>query len=340
MTLAFLERAHLGRGAFSLRLGPDGRWTDDEPSDDAAGRALLGLGTAAGSAPWPELRRRATALFEEAACFRSPWSRATAYAALGAAALLAVDPDHGRARRLLGDAADQSEALLAGGGAGRRTGGEPALAEPRPGGHLAGGPAADGPAAGWLWPEARLTYANALLPDAALAAATALGRTGLADAAIAVLEWLVAGELAGPDGRGRRWFSFTPAAGRGRGERRPAFDQQPIEAWAMADACARAFDVTGAVRFGEALELAAAWFLGENDAGLGMFDPATGGGFDGLGPAAVNLNQGAESTMAYVSVLATARARRGARRQAAPARASSRWETEAVAAPTQRSAAP
>ncbi len=309
VTLGFLERAHLGRGTFRLRLGPGGRWTEDEPSDDAAGRALLGLGTAAARAPWPELRNRAAALFEEAARFRSPWPRAAAYSALGAAALLAADPDHVAARRLLGDAADQAEALFSGGG----------------------------PAAEWPWPEPRLTYANALLPDAGLAEAAALGRPGLAEASLALLEWLIAEERSSSS-PGR--FSFTPVSGRAPGERGPAFDQQPIEAWAMADACARALELTGARRFGEALEAAAAWFAGENDAGLEMFDPATGGGYDGLGPSSVNLNQGAESTMAYVSTLLAARSGRLAPRQAASARASSRRETEAVAAPTQRSAAP
>jgi hypothetical protein len=38
-----------------------------------------------------------------------------------------------------------------------------------------------------------------------------------------------------------------------------------------------------------------------------MFDGATGGGFDGLGPDSVNLNQGAESTLALLSTLQHAR---------------------------------
>jgi hypothetical protein len=50
-----------------------------------------------------------------------------------------------------------------------------------------------------------------------------------------------------------------------------------------------------------------AWFLGENDTGAVMWDPLTGGGFDGLEVDGVNLNQGAESTLAFVSTLQHAR---------------------------------
>ena len=38
-----------------------------------------------------------------------------------------------------------------------------------------------------------------------------------------------------------------------------------------------------------------------------MWDPATGGGYDGLTPHGPNLNQGAESTLALISTLQHAR---------------------------------
>ena len=68
-----------------------------------------------------------------------------AFAALGAAELLAVDPTHRAARELLTDAADGS-----------------ARAD------------TDDPA--WPWPEPRLTYANAVLPEAMIAAGASLDR--------------------------------------------------------------------------------------------------------------------------------------------------------------------
>jgi hypothetical protein len=48
---------------------------------------------------------------------------------------------------------------------------------------------------------------------------------------------------------------------------------------------------------------AAAWFIGDNDAGEPMCDPDTGGGYDGLHADGVNSNQGAESTLAVISTL-------------------------------------
>jgi hypothetical protein len=45
------------------------------------------------------------------------------------------------------------------------------------------------------------------------------------------------------------------------------------------------------------------WFLGANDLGVTMWDPRTGGGFDGLCPDGPNANQGAESTLALLSTL-------------------------------------
>jgi hypothetical protein len=81
------------------------------------------------------------------------------------------------------------------------------------------------------------------------------------------------------------------------------FDQQPIEAWAMADACARAFAYTHDLRWAQAVQRAAAWFLGDNDVGVAVFDPVTGGGFDGLEATGVNRNEGAESSLAFVGTM-------------------------------------
>ncbi len=55
------------------------------------------------------------------------------------------------------------------------------------------------------------------------------------------------------------------------------------------------------------MRIAAAWFDGDNDTGARMWDPATGGGYDGLEATGVNLNQGAESTIALISTRQQAR---------------------------------
>jgi hypothetical protein len=265
VSLGFLERAHLGAGTFRLRQRTSGVWSDDPPSDDANARALLGLATAAASSAWPNARERSLELFDRASGFRSAYPRATAYAALGAAELLAAFPDHSGALALVRDAAKQMGRLNEDGA--------------------------------WRWPEPRLGYANALLPEAALAVANALGDQHGVEDALALLDWLVSEELLGDH------FSFTPVGGRGPGDLRPGFDQQPIEAWAMCEACARAYEVTGDARWSHAARRAASWFLAGNDLAMVMFDPVSGGAFDGLERDGVNLNQGAESSMAFVAAM-------------------------------------
>lgn len=265
-SVEFLARASRPGGGFRLRLGPGG-WSA-ESSDDATGRALLGLGAAAARAPWTAVRARAAELFATACRFDSPHVRAMAYAALGAAELLAAVPGQAEAARLLERAASRLPGRA--------------------------------PRGTWSWPEARLSYANALLPEALLAVGSVTGDDP--GWGLALLDWLVQEERIGDR------FSFTPVGGRGPADAKPGFDQQPIEAWAMADACARAHAITADPRWLDAVDLAAAWFVGGNDVGVAVFDPVTGGGFDGLEPTGVNRNEGAESTLAFVATMAQVRA--------------------------------
>ena len=58
----------------------------------------------------------------------------------------------------------------------------------------------------------------------------------------------------------------VPVGGWAPGEARPGFDQQPIEVAALADACARACDVTGDRAGATRCVRCAAWFDGDNDA--------------------------------------------------------------------------
>lgn len=107
------------------------------------------------------------------------------------------------------------------------------------------------------WPEERLTYDNARIPEALLAADACTGDNFLLDTGLRLLEWLVAAETRSGH------FSFTPVGGWAPGERRPGFDQQPVEAAAMADACSRAFSLTADERWKDLVERAACWFVGD-----------------------------------------------------------------------------
>jgi hypothetical protein len=124
-----------------------------------------------------------------------------------------------------------------------------------------------------------------------------LDDVGMVEDGLALLRWLVEREL------GQWGFSFTPAEGRGPGGEQPGFDQQPLEAWAMADASVRAAELTGDPNWMAIAELSVAWFLGENDRRSMIYDSSSGASFDGLTEAGVNENQGAESTLAALGAL-------------------------------------
>jgi len=147
-----------------------------------------------------------------------------------------------------------------------------------------------------------LAYANAVIPEAMIAAGSLLDRPPLLREGLDLLGWLLDHETI--DGH----LSVTPAGGSGPGALRPAFDQQPIEVAAIADACARAAGIDGAnPAWAGGVARSVAWFLGDNDGCHVMWDPATGGGFDGLEAGGPNRNQGTESTLALLATLQHAR---------------------------------
>jgi hypothetical protein len=95
----------------------------------------------------------------------------------------------------------------------------------------------------------------------------------------------------------------VPIGNRGfyrRGAEPARFDQQPIEAQTMVSACIEAYHVTGHQWWKQQARRAFEWFLGRNDLGVALYDPLTGGCCDGLTPEGANVNEGAESTLAFL----------------------------------------
>ncbi|HEX8495828.1 MAG TPA: hypothetical protein VF661_01435, partial [Actinomycetales bacterium] len=101
--LTFVLAAQEPDGRFHNRRQLDLSWPDAASVEDCWGRALWGLGTAV--ARVPHLRERALEAFDRGVGLRSPHRRAMAFAALGAAEVLAVLPQHKQARALLAAAA-------------------------------------------------------------------------------------------------------------------------------------------------------------------------------------------------------------------------------------------
>ncbi|HEX6301326.1 MAG TPA: glycosyltransferase [Acidimicrobiia bacterium] len=148
-----------------------------------------------------------------------------------------------------------------------------------------------------LWPEPRLRYANGRIPAAMLAAGSVCNDSDLVERGLQTLSWLVTAESL--DGH----FSFTPVGGWSPGDSRPGFDQQPIEAAAMSDACERAWVITGEDHWKQSVLRCGAWLLGANDSGVPLYDPSSGATADGLMRDGANGNRGAESTISGLEVL-------------------------------------
>lgn len=265
IALQFLLDAQHEDGSIRNRMSIERIWLDEACTHDCWGRSVWAFGTAATQNHHNTLRQKSLEGFMRAVQMRSTSLRSTCFASLGAAAVLGLDPHNSAAQGLLSDTGPMLEALH-------------------------GGP-------DWMWPESRLTYANAVVPDAMMAVGNATGDRRLLDRGLELLKWLVRHESRDDH------LSVTPVGGRGPGDPKPAFDQQPIEVSSIADAVVRAYRLTGDTEWRVVLDRAVHWFLGHNDVGASMIDPVTDGGYDALTTTGVNENQGAESTLAMISTM-------------------------------------
>lgn len=276
--LSFIDHALDGpSGRFRNFMGWDRRWVDEVGSDDSHARGVWALGTVAGRTADPSRRSLACRLFAKALPaiegLNSP--RAWAYGVLGLEEYLRTFTDD-----------TESEAVM------RRLAGR--LVDRF----------ADAAHTDWPWFEDTLSYCNARLPQALLVASARLGQPTLRETALRSLSWLMALQVS-DDG------VFSPIGTQGffpRGGVRAQFDQQPVEACAAVSACLDAHRITGLTRWLGQARSAFRWFLGNNSLGVPVYDARTGGCRDGLHFDRLNENQGAESTLSFLSALVELRA--------------------------------
>jgi len=149
----------------------------------------------------------------------------------------------------------------------------------------------------WLWFDEKVSYANSRIPHAMIHAGIYLKDEGVIQRGLKVLDWLItkqfSNEIFSPIGNDG-WL--TPQG-------KAPFDQQPLEANGMIDACLQAEEYKKDGTYADYALKAFYWFTGENDCAQPVYDFATGGCRDGLHPGGVNLNQGAESTISWLMSL-------------------------------------
>jgi hypothetical protein len=152
----------------------------------------------------------------------------------------------------------------------------------------------------WPWCEDTLSYDNARLPQALLLCGQSLGDDAMSDMGLRALGWL---NRVQTDASGRHFAAIGNQGWLTRGSARARFDQQPIEAAAMVDACIEAFNTTQDHHWIAHAYRCLNWYQGENDLKVPLCDYATGGCRDGLEAHGVNENQGAESTLSWLMAL-------------------------------------
>jgi hypothetical protein len=283
-------------GRFLNLRQADGRWLEADASEDCHARTLLGLAEVMAEMPGTEAADQARALFERALPAAALFRAMRAISASLIACDTAIDSSRSADMTVFERLADRLASLFGDSAPAGMSGHKPSPASPDR----------------WPWPRSVLTYENAIVPRALIVAGRRLGRTELVALGCSVLDWLIdietgeSGQFS-PIGNSNWWH---------RGAERSRFDQQPIDAASMVAAAVSAFRATGRRRYIDAAEAAYGWFLGDNDLGVAMADPVMGACFDGLTPTGPNLNQGAESTLAWLAALEQIRElRRSAQRK-------------------------
>lgn len=276
--LAFVVYAYNEEvGAFRNFMSYDRRWLEDRGSQDSQGRAIWALGLTVRDAPADDLVNLAGDLFRKAlpGVAKLTPLRSRAFALLGLNAYLDYESDYAPVLELRGRFAQALHAAYR------------AYAT-----------------ADWPWWERLVTYDNAKLCQALYESGRAMGREDMMRDATAALDWLIKQQTASNEA-GQTWLSIIGNDGwLEPGRARARFDQQPLEAHALTQACLVVARGEADAAFKQAWRDRAAWcfawFLGRNDLGKPLADPATGGCRDGLQATGVNRNQGAESSLAYL----------------------------------------
>lgn len=147
----------------------------------------------------------------------------------------------------------------------------------------------------WNWFESKVTYSNSSICEALFLAYDLTKEEKYLEVAEKTLGFLTNVlftnnhlSLIGEKG----WYT--------RNGNRALFDEQPIDAGITVGTYLRAYEITKKEFYNNKAILAFNWFLGKNYLNQMMYDERSGGCHDGLSKTSINLNQGAESLIAYL----------------------------------------
>ena len=149
----------------------------------------------------------------------------------------------------------------------------------------------------WHWYEDYLTYGNSLMPEAMLCAYLTTNKEAYMTIAKESFEFLLSKIFI--DGRikvvsNRGWLK------KGKSKKSINGGEQPIDVAYTIMALEKFYFAFNNDNYKRKAIIAFSWFLGENHLNQIVYNPITGGCYDGVEELNVNLNQGAESTISYL----------------------------------------
>ena len=147
----------------------------------------------------------------------------------------------------------------------------------------------------WNWFESYLTYANSILSEAMLMAWKVVKKPCYLDIAKKSFDFLLSQTFDKNEIKvisNKSWLS--------KGGEREYYGEQPIDVSYTILALHTFYSTFNDEVYLNKLKIAFNWFLGNNHLQRIIYNPCTGGCYDGLEEFQVNLNQGAESTVSYL----------------------------------------
>ncbi len=267
--LSFVLHSQNKDGSIRNFMNFDRTWWKNEPVNDALGRVLWALGTVMAKPPSSSYLPVIKDCFDRSVEYvEKQFPRGMAYSILGMSDYLKQFPGASDIKRQLEIVADGLVIQYE-----------------------------ENSQPDWQWFEDALIYDNAILPYALFVAGSTWGDKYV-KVAERTCEFLLGNTFNGSH------FSFVGNKGwYERGRTKAAFDQQPIEVASTVMMLRAAYDATQDKRFLTLKRKAFDWFLGENDLHIPVYDFRTKGSCDALIPGGVNVNQGAESTLSFLSSL-------------------------------------
>ncbi|MNQ16621.1 D-inositol 3-phosphate glycosyltransferase [compost metagenome] len=148
----------------------------------------------------------------------------------------------------------------------------------------------------WKWFENYMTYGNGILPESMLFAYLVTNKPIYKKVALDSLDFLMSKMFVNKN--------FKVISNNGwlhKGEEPKEYGEQPIDVAYTIHTLNSFYDAFGTPEYKHKMKTAFNWFLGKNHLNQIMYNPVSGGGYDGLEKENVNLNQGAESTVCYLT---------------------------------------